>query len=199
MLKYSKEFPIISSPPLRYKRNSLLLSTYPRKRWREQLMLRYAVFDRGIKICTTLPLGFLCSAGFLDHRVIILAVMDLTKIAANGICAWCLFSMHLRLVYPLASFACPPWPMLYVWTQAACPLALSLPPQAQGCCQGTKRWSMWVREQCCLCLQQHVCGLKLHITFPWMSRPNTVCYWLWMMELLWPAYHYRCIQDVTAI
>lgn len=108
MLKYSKEFLIISSPPLRYKRNSLLLSTYPRKRWREQLMLRYAVFDRGIKICTTLPLGFLCSAGFLDHRVIILAVMDLTKIAANGICAWCLFSMHLRLVYPLASFACPP-------------------------------------------------------------------------------------------
>lgn len=108
MLKYSKEFLIISSPPLRYKRNSLLLSTYPRKRWREQLILRYAVFDRGIKICTTLPLGFLCSAGFLDHRVIILAVMDLTKIAANGICAWCLFSMHLRLVYPLASFACPP-------------------------------------------------------------------------------------------
>lgn len=36
-----------------------------------------------------------------------------------------------------------PCPLLRGWTQGACSFALSLPPQARGCCQSTERWSSW--------------------------------------------------------
>lgn len=65
-------------------------------------------FDWGIKICRTLPLDCLRSAGFLDRRAIFsLAVMGLTGNSATGICNWCLFSIHLRPAYPLAFPTCP--------------------------------------------------------------------------------------------
>lgn len=81
-------------------------------------MLTCAVFVGGIKICRTLPLDFLCSAGFLDHRAILLAVMGLTKNAGNGICNGLIFSMHLRPAYPLASLA---WPLpLALWLNPGC-------------------------------------------------------------------------------
>lgn len=49
-------------------------------------MVRCAAFDGGIKICRSVPPDFLCSAGFLDHRAILLAVMGLTENAGNRIC-----------------------------------------------------------------------------------------------------------------
>lgn len=93
-------------------------------------MLRCAAFDGGIKICRTLPLDFLCSAGFLDHRAILLAVMGLTKNAGNEICNWCLFSMQRRPAYPLASLACPlpPAPWVNPGCLSPCPLITTTGP-----------------------------------------------------------------------
>lgn len=110
----------------------------PNYRWQEQLMFRCAAFDRGIKICRTLPLDFLCSAGFLDHRAILLAVMGLTKNACNGICNWCLFQYASQacISFGLPCLPPAPCPLLHMWTQDACPHALSLPPQAQGVLPG---------------------------------------------------------------
>lgn len=93
-------------------------------------MFRCAAFDRGIKICRTLPLDFLCSAGFLDHRAILLTVMGLTKNAGSGIRNWCLLSMHLRPAYPLASLPCPlpPAPWVNPICLSPCPLITTASP-----------------------------------------------------------------------
>lgn len=105
MLKYSKEFLFLFASMMEKK--SFLLLTFPHKQWQEQLML---LFDGQIKICRTLPLDFRGSAGFLDHRVILLSVMDLTKTAGNWISNWfdflvCISSMHI--LWPLLHGFCP--------------------------------------------------------------------------------------------
>lgn len=149
-------------------------------------MLRCAAFDGGIKICRSLPLDFLNSAGFLDQRAILLAVMGLTKNAGNGICNWCLFSMQHRSAYPFGLSCLPPLPLLHGWSKAAFPLALSLPLQAQGYNQGT-----WEVKQ----LGQGTILFLLAMTPKYMvkkhtspfSKLNAVCYWSWMMTIDWAS------------
>lgn len=154
-------------------------------------MSRCAAFDGGIKLCRTLPLDFLSSAGFLDHRATLLAVMGLTKIAGNGICNWSLFSMHLRPAYPLASLACPLPPALRVnpGCLSPCPLITAAHP---GVLPGHRE----VKQ-----LGQDTMLFLLSMTPRYMVKSHTSCFhgwanvilsvidygWWKLIELLWPA------------
>lgn len=128
---------------------------------------------------------FWAQQGFLDHRAILLAVMGLTRNAGNGICNWCLFSMHLMAG---VSFGLPwlaPCPLLRGWTQAACPLALSLPPPGPGVLPG--HWEVKQLGQgtvpFLLALTPGIWFKKL--AFSWAGKLNAACYWLRMMKIDW--------------
>lgn len=148
-------------------------------------MVRCAAFDGGIKICRSVPLDFLCSAGFLDHRAILLAVMGLTENAGNGICNWCLFSMHLRPAYPLAFLACPlpPAPWVNPGCLSPCPLITTTGPgvlpahcEVKQLGQGTVRCLQWP-------LYDMVKNHTFHSHFHGWANLMRSCYWLWMMKI----------------
>lgn len=150
-------------------------------------MLTCVVFVGGIKICRTLPLDFLCSAGFLDHRAILLAVMGLTKNAGNGICNWFIFSMHLRPAYHLASLAGPLPLALWVnpgWL-SPCPLITTSGPEVLP-----GHWEVKLLGQgTMLSLLQWSLGIWLKITHHiFMDEQTVIDYGWWkLIELLRPA------------
>lgn len=140
----------------------------------------YCLWRGGIKICRALLLNPLSSAGFLDHRAVLLAVMGPTKIAANFICNRSLFSMHLRPAYPFGLSRLPPGPLLCGWTLLPSPFAPSLPLHTQGWCQGTERWSSWGQgTMLFLSVMTPRYVFKNHaLQFSWVSEVNILHYWL---------------------
>lgn len=151
-------------------------------------MLKCAAFDGGTKICRTLPLDFLCSAGFLDHRItILLAVMGLTKIAGNGICNWRLFSMHLKPAYPLPSLACPlpPAPCVNPGCLSPCPLITTAHP---GVLPGHWKVKQLGRGTMLFLPAMTPSYTVKNRTYIFMGEQTVIDYRWWkLIELLWPA------------
>lgn len=149
-------------------------------------MLRCADLTEGIKICRTPPLDCLCSAWFLDHRAIILAVMGLTKNSGNGICNWCLFSMHLRPAYPFALPCLPPAPCSMGEPRLPVPLPSHYHCRPRGAARA-------LRGEAAVsgCNAGFACSDTRYMvksSFSWVSKRNAVCLPLIMDDENWLSF-----------